>query len=692
MDNTAHIGDDAGKFLRKTPFFRLLLALVCGIAFQVVAGFYLSVFIIIVSLGILLILSGFLFKDFRLRWACGAGMYFLLFSLGLFLTQKADEHTQFQYLGQPQTYLAKIISAPTEKPRSVLCELRLQQNLDKNETLTNNVIVYLEKDSLALTLQAGERILVNAAFDKSRPRGNPDEFDYARYLKHKGICAVSYVSAAQWQKVQETPPFSIINFAAQCRDKLLSICKTLGISGDEYGVLAALTLGYREDLSQDLNNSYAAAGVTHVLSVSGLHVGVIYIVINFLLGFMDKRRETKVAKAVLIIALLWLYALITGVPPSVIRSAFMLSLITFSEVLNRKSQIFNTVFVSAFFMLVYNPYYLFDVGFQLSYLAVLGIVYYQPKFADLWKTENKYIEPVWSLLTVSLAAQLVTTPLSLYYFHNFPNYFWLSNIVIVPASSGIIYLAFGLFFGSQIPYLNDIATFLLTWAVRIVNHIILFISNLPYALLRNVWIDGWTLAIIFAIIICFTIAFVYRKNRMFIAGLALVAVFLSINVYENCQSATNGNKLIVASMQDGYGVYFIEKNKSYLLTDNETEASRAMAPYLMKNRIAEPVLPDSTVLWYDTLGFVSFAEKRILLLSENIFEKNSTENPLSLDYLVLTNNLYVKNLAEFVTPKCVIVDKSYKKQTIEKIKSDCAEMGINYYAIWDSGAFIAEWE
>jgi len=694
MVSRTHIADDIENFLQKTPFFRLLFALICGIVFQIVAGFYFSIFIISLSLSIALILSDLFYKkNLRFRWTFGLGTSLLLFSLGLFLTQKEDKNTQFQYLGEQHTYLAKIVSAPTEKARSMLCELRLISNLDDDKSLTNNALAYLAKDSFSLSLQAGERILLNAAFEKPRAFGNPYEFDYPRYLKHKGICAASYVAAGNWQKADETPPFSIVNLAMQCRNQLLSIYKELGISGDEYAVLAALTLGYREELSRDLEASYAAAGVTHVLSVSGLHVGVIFIVLDYLLGFMNRKRSTRILKAVIIIVLLWFYSFMTGLPPSVIRSAFMLSLIVFSGVLNSRSQTYNVVFVSAFFMLIYNPYYLFDVGFQLSYMAVLGIVYFQPKFLSLLKTENKFIKPIWSLLTVSFAAQLVTTPISLYYFHNFPNYFWASNMIIVPMSSGIIYLAFALFFCYQIPYLNEFAAMILTWTLRATNEIIIFIHHLPYSLTTSVWFELWELAAICLAIALLTIAVIYRNGKTFIAALILTLILFSVNLYSKYEAATAGNKLIVAAMQDGYGVSFVSGTTSYQITDNAAETARAMSPYFMKHQINAPVLLDSTAVCYDN-GFVSFGGKHFLIFSENIFEKKSTDQILALDYLILTNNLRISmaELTKFVFPKCVIIDSSYKKWAIDKIENDCAKLGISCYAIGENGAFIAAWK
>jgi competence protein ComEC len=428
-----------------------------------------------------------------------------------------------------------------------------------------------------------------------------------------------------------------------------------------------------------------------VLAVSGMHVGVIFLVMSYLLGFMDKKRGTRIAKSLIIIVFLWFYAFVTGLPPSAIRATFMLSFVVLSKVVNSNTQTYNNVFAAAFFMLLYSPYFLFDIGFQFSYLAVLGIVYYQPKFSMYFR--NKHVRAAWSLLAVSLAAQLTTTPISLYYFNYFPNYFWISNIVVVPAISWIIYLAFGLFFTSQVPYLNDIIAMATTWTIRIINEFIFFIERLPYAVTDNIWVDGWQLITVYVAIVLFTIAAVYRHGKSLIVGLALVAVLFSVNSYTQHQTNTSGNRMLVAAMTDGYGISFVSGATSYLLTDNDFQALRALSPYLMRHRINQPIMIDRSTAWFDEDGFVSFGGKRMLILSENIFEGMIVEQPLELDYLILTNNsrISMPELTQFVKKKKIIIDQSYRHWVVDRIKADCRRLDIAYYVVGESGAFLVKW-
>ena len=686
------LAHDAIKFFQKTPFFRLFLALVCGIAFQIVVGFSHLLFSMTFWIGIVLMLGGYLFqKMYRYRWLFGMGITLWLFAIGLFLTQRTDENTQFRYINEQHTYLAKIVSPPRERPRSVLTELRLVSNLDTGEQLNNKVLAYLAKDSTSLSLQAGERLLVNVAFQHPMDFGNPYGFNYPRFLKRKGISATAFVPAEHWTQLDDTPPFSVINAAMRSRDKILSIYRDLNITGDEFSVLASLTLGYREELSPDLRQSYTAAGVVHVLAVSGMHVGVIFLVMSYLLGFMDKKRGSRIAKSLLIIALLWFYAFVTGLPPSAIRATFMLTFVILSKVFSSNAQTYNNVFAAAFFMLLYNPYFLFDIGFQFSYLAVLGIVYYQPKFALHFR--NKYAKAAWSLLAVSLAAQLTTTPISLYYFNYFPNYFWISNVVVVPAISWIIYLAFALVFTSPIPFLNELVATATTWTIRIINEFIFFIQRLPYAVTENVWVDGWQLITVYAAIVLFTIAAVYRHGKSLVVGLGLVAVLFSVNAYTQHQTNTGGNRMLVAAMTDGYGISFVTGAKSYMHTDNDFQAHRALSPYKMRHRIRQPKMIDGSTTWFSDDGFVSFGGKRILILSENIFEGMIAEQPLEIDYLILTNNLRITmtELTRFVSPAKVIIDQSYRPWTTERLVADSQRLDIAYHVISERGAYVVRW-
>ena len=212
-----------------------------------------------------------------------------------------------------------------------------------------------------------------------------------------------------------------------------------GVEGKQLKVASALLLGYRENLDKELVKSYASAGAMHVLAVSGLHVGILYLLLTRIFSFLKKVKKVKNGKfilTILIVSFLWFYAIMTGLSASVMRATTMFSFIVIgNELLNRKTSIYNTLAVSAIILMIINPFIVYQVGFQLSYVAVVGIVYLQPKLNRLFYSRYKLVRGVWAITCVSLAAQIATFPLSLHYFHQFSTYFFISNLIVIPASS-----------------------------------------------------------------------------------------------------------------------------------------------------------------------------------------------------------------------------------------------------------------
>jgi competence protein ComEC len=685
------IGIHVEKFLLKVPFFRLLLALVSGILFYTLVGFNQLFFLFSISFGVILMTVSFLIKNqglaYKFRWFFGIGVFFFLFALGMFITNKAEQKTEFKYNNKKAIFLCKVIDTPIEKPKSVLCKVQLLAIIDgvEKKNLQQKAIVYFQKDNNSLRLPTGQKLLLNTTFTKPTSTVNPYEFDYANYLKYQGFASIAYLSSDNWQKTGDPDRFSLIGLSHQCREKLLSIYQQQGISGNEFAVLSALTLGYKDALNDALKDDFSACGVMHVLVVSGLHVGILCFVLNFVLSFLDKSRKTKIIKTIFIILFLWMFAFITGLSTSVVRVSLMFSLVSFSFLLNRKSQIYNTIFLSAFVMLLYRPYFLFDVGFQLSYSAVIGIVFFQPKFYGLLKIENKILQFLWSLFTISVAAQLSTAPLGIYYFHQFSSSFWLANMIVVPISTIAIYLAISLLFFCWIPYLNIFIATVLIYLLKGMNATVAFIHHLPFSVVENVWLEKSQVFLLFLCFVVFSIAILYRKYWMFVVGFCSLIFFISINLYIN-NKTLHSNRLIVEAVKGKTAVAFVKQQQCYVITNDSVNEERAMKNYRMRNRIKKPILLK------ENIDFMSFAGKRILILSDNTLENKVVQNPISVDYVVLTNKvkISVSELLRCVSPKKIIVDMSFPQWEISNVEKDCQRMGIDYYIVSQKGAFVAD--
>ncbi len=680
------------NFLQRTPFVRLLLPLIVGIiVFQ-----YLHISIIallgLAVVSIILIIVSFVLPkvdlQYKFRWLTGFGVFIFLFVTAYFLSQNNERKATFSHLNIKGIYHVELIDPPIEKSKSYFCKIKLLSIYEdgKLSDSQGNAIAYVQKDSLSAKLIIGDKMMIMTEFQKPLGAVNPDGFDYAAYLKRQGFAATCYLSSGSWQKTDQNTAFSIRQVSDQSRKNLLQIYRSFHIEGDEFAVLAALTLGFTDALQPDLRDSYSATGAMHILSVSGLHVGIVYVVIAFLLGFLQKSEGRRLLRIILILIFLWTYAFLTGLSPSVIRSTLMFTFVAIGTSLDRKSHIYNTIFLSAFFMLLYNPNYLFDVGFQLSYAAVLSIVFFQRSLSGLVPVQTKPMRWLRDLIAVSVAAQLGTMPFTLYYFHQFPNYFLLTNIIAIPLSTIVIYLAMVLLAVSFIPYLSVAVAFLLKWSVWLLNFLIEWIENLPYAI-SVMSFDFRQLIFILLALFCISYYFYSKKFTPLILGffaLLMVSALALKMKYETL----NSRKMIVYSGQKHTHVNFIDRNKNYVFTTDSTELFKIAKSYWRIHSLQKPEYLVENKWFAD--GFVLFGGKRMLIANEEYWKSKSLSMPLKIDYLIIGNNIKpkIKQLLENVNPAKIIVDNSISAWYTETIRQACIEKNIRFYSVAEYGAFI----
>ena len=309
---------------------------------------------------------------------------------------------------------------------------------------------------------------------------------------------------------------------------------------------------------------YSSSGAMHVLAVSGLHVGIIYLLLNSLFLFFEKFKYGKYLKAVFLILSLWAYALLTGLSPSVLRAATMFSFIIIGSALKRQTNIYNTLAASAFVLLLYNPYILLQVGFQLSYAAVLGIVYLQPKLYKLIYTKHWLLDKIWAITTVSIAAQLATFPLDIYYFHQFPNYFLLSNLFVIPLATFIIGGGVLLFVTSVIPFFPGSLAWVVNKILMLLNFSVQWVENLPYSLSLGISITVLETIIVYTIIILFFSSIIKWKPRLLQLSLALVIFFMILQIKEQYRTGKQ-QYFIVYDVPKERAIDFVDGNKNYFI-------------------------------------------------------------------------------------------------------------------------------
>jgi len=631
---------------QQIPLLRFIIPLIFGVMIgnNIIVNTY-----FIFGLLILVLTPTFIYYFFKLsnenrayqsRWVFGFFLTLSIFTSGILLSSghsnllKKNHFSNIDFHGN--TCIVNVVEAPSERSRSVrlLVKVEAIKQAEGWITTTGKALLYLEKDSAALQLNYGDKLLINANFSETNPPSNPYEFDYKRYLAFNNIYHQAYKKSNTWSLLERDKGHFIYNAGYKTRDLMLRQLEKFGIEGKNYALVSALLLGMKDALDSDMLKEFSAAGAMHVLCVSGLHVGIIFLVLNFAFSFLEKTKRFKFLKPVLVIGFIWFYALITGLSPSVMRAAAMFSIITIGKAFNRNTCIYNSISASAIFLIIINPYIITKLGFWLSYLAVIGIVYLYPKFYKILKVKNKFGDKLWALVCVSLSAQIATAPLAVYFFNQFPNYFLLSNILVVPLATLIVYSGIALIIFSFIPMVSDIMAWVLSWELNILRWYVNFIDNLPFSTSTFV-ITHTQMLLIYGAIIIFILYFVKQKPVLLKSGLAgLILVFLISGI--NSINAKNQNMFIIYSLNKGLGIDFIDGHNAIFMAEPQIHNDEALIAYHISNFRLKKGL------------------KKITPIDIQSLTKNN-------DTLIGNKLFYRNNKLVFGNTKIVIIDRSAPK-------------------------------
>ncbi len=443
--------------------------------------------------------------------------------IGILRTQQHDESRSpghlLNYADSADYYIAQIVSQPEPKKNSFQVMLEIEQVVASSKQTcarSGQVVAYQPKSDSCQLLQFGDKIVVKGLPDKIKPSKNPAEFDYRQFMAYQGVYHQQYLPADRWTVIQSgvVPAWQgwTGEWRSRCREILLHYVQDKRAQG----ITLAITLGLKSHLEKEVQTAYSAAGAMHVLAVSGLHVGIIYLIVNFLFKpLLQLPKGGVLLHTAICLQTLWLYAALTGFSPSVQRAAVMFSFVIVGSALKRQSSIYNTLACSAFVLLWVNPYLMYSVGFQLSYLAVFGIVYLQPRISAWWEPPNKLVVWAWQLTAVSIAAQIATFPLSLYYFHQFPVYFWVSNIVVIPGALVMLPLGLAtLIAGFSFPALAEWIGLILEKFILVVNFLVSLVQQLPGSTVENIFISASQTWLLYFAIVAFVALFYYRSSAL----------------------------------------------------------------------------------------------------------------------------------------------------------------------------------
>ena len=686
------------------PMLRILLLLLLGI---LMAGYLPDGDIAKSTIGavfILLIVSAILFtvvktKSIRYR-LIGYFLGFAVILSGILLVKSFVKPVNEAVCGHKIPVLAVVNSNPVETDKTIGAVVKISGVLSDSlkNIIGERIQCYFEKDNCSKTLEMGDVIIMECILNRPQATLNPMQFDYSEYLFRNGIAYAVFLKSGTWQKTDENKANFILYFAGKLRYRMLELLEKNNMNQNDYAVAAAILLGYDDCMDDDLRENYVRAGAMHILCVSGLHVGIIYLAVNFILSLILKRRGQKWSKACLLLLTVWFYALLTGLSPSVQRASIMLSVIILGDLLKRNKDTYNSIAASAVILLISDPMLIYNIGFQLSYAAVTGIVTFHRPIYNLFYVRNVFVDKIWEITALSISAQLATFPLAIYYFHFFPTWFLVSNLFTFPLSFAVIIIGFVFMIFSWIPVVGEAVGFALTWLIYSLNYLIEFIKYLPVSGIEGLFLTKFRLVIIYLIIATGFSVFLSGRLRRLPAFLALIALFLAAGFVNNV--ILRKEVMAVFHLRKHTVIAFIDEESAKIITDDEVIDEPELMDFNLENYFSSLGVTENIELLelnsnyhssnlIFSKNFILYRDLKILLNNDKTMIFNCDEK-LKVDYVIFSGKKCngINDLKKAFLFDKIILDSSVPFYLQKRISDSANVSGILCYNVSENGAFI----
>jgi competence protein ComEC len=550
-----------------------------------------------------------------------------------------------------------------------------------------SVLLYLDQSVYKNSFVYGDHLIIRGSPLLLTGPANPHEFDYRKFLSYRNIYHQHFVREDQALLLGNDPPSIVMQAAMKMRAWSAATLKEYVPGDREQGIAAALVLGVTDGLDLELLQVYSSTGSMHVLAVSGLHISIIYWIILLLLKPVQGLKHGKWFVSAVALFVLWSYAFITGLSPSVLRAVTMFTFLEIARASSRNTNIFNTLASSAFCLLVFDPYLITSVGFQLSYMAVIGIVYIHPMLVTVFEPKSWLLNETWKITSVSIAAQVVTFPLGLFYFHQFPNYFLLSNLLVIPISFGVLILGLVVLAAAFFAQLAHVVGYLLGLCIKLMNLIVQGVDWLPFSLTDEVNINALQCWLLMGLIVAFVMMFQFKRFDAFVAGGICTLMFFAIHLW-NVYDETRVKQIIVYRIPGHSAIDLVSDGKAYFSCDSTLRTRQDKIGFHIKpNRIAYSATENSCASFSREIqgGRVLVWHGQTILY---ISDKSFVAVPQSFDYVIIANNsVYdLAELRERIAARHFIFDSSnahsYVGRLLEKNKSD-----VQIHSVLHHGAF-----
>ncbi len=615
----------------------------------------------------------------------GIAIYFCFFCIGYFSYQMRLPRFQPKHfsniISEESAALVQLKITQNLKPDKFNFKYFAKVNAVNGEKANGKILLNITKDSLQKKISPDEILLVYAPISEIPQPLNPHQFNYSKYMQSLGVYGQMRISEKKILKSKmgkQTFLGAAQNFRAGIVEKL----QKTKLKTDERAIIQALILGEKKDVDKNLYNEYAAAGAVHILAVSGLHVGILFFILTFLLNPFKRWKYGIYLQSAVIVLLLWGFALLSGLSPSVTRAVTMFSFFATAGIFKRETNSINTLFLSFLTLLVINPLWLFQVGFQLSYLAVFFIVWLQPIFYRVGYSKYRFVRKIWMILSVTICAQIGVLPLTLYYFHQFPGLFLLTNIVILPfltilMGGGILIVVL-----ASLEILPNWLAESYNFLIEGLNGFIHWVAVQDEFLFKDIHFSALKVLAAYLLIIALALFLKKMNYRRLVVSLLSISAFIAIYIYDEFRTSANQFIVFQKSKQTliGYknGTNFtVFKNDSTNNISEEYPIKSFRSAFNIENYFEEKLIK-----------IFQYNNKKIFIMdSLGIYPKQK-----SIHTIVLTNSpkVNLNRMIDSLKPKQIMADGSNHYSYAKRWEKTCKLKKLPFCHTAKQGAFSIE--
>lgn len=613
-----------------------------------------------------------------------------LISAGMLNVLRADESLYGRHLthqeGIVTAFRAVVQSHGSERPRTTRYEVAIDHVFVGGQWLnfSSKALVYVRKDTSQASYRYGDVLVIDDTPIRIGAPLNPGEFDMRKFQAYRQVYFQVVSSPGNVHRIGYAPTSQLTRCAITARLWAESVLVRHISSDRSRAVASAFVLGITDGLDTELMSAYAATGAMHVLSVSGLHVGIVYWLLLLLFKpFAPERCRWLLLSTSLVV--LWAYAFVTGISPSVLRAVVMFSFAAIARAWHHKINIYNILAATACLLLVYDPFMIMSVGFQLSFIAVLGIVAFQPMIYRMWEPNSRLWDEIWKVCAVSIAAQLATLPLCLFYFHQFPNYFLLSNLFMVPGSFIVLVMGILLLLISFIDVAAEALGWLLEQLIDVLNVLILAVESIPYSVMSNILITSEQAAVLGLFLVAALIWWETRARSWLWVAVVMCVIFPILSWTQSLPALSP--RITVYAIPGVTGLdAMLNHVTCYVGPAEMATGMRQTSAHRINLRSADRVMALAGERIRPGCDLYVWQGRTIARVYGPWKEGTA---PLRADLVLVANNAVrdIGPFSRFIVAKCYVIDSSNSRTVSDRLTKQAATLALPVHNVWQSGAF-----